>query len=237
MKRKQTLKTLSVDEIKARINSFGKGTMRHVLFIVGAPIELADGALAYVTEDIPCQFGTSYDKIPYVKLRQKVDDATTLEAITEASDFYKSIKRKHLVPDITLKKLTDKLADARAGNPIYQGFKLKKTSSPIPFSDCPALAVANNGNVLLRFPYCPTNCIKRTKQGFEFYELGITFHFFIREKTGEVKEVIYDPKNPRDKVLIDAIKAKAKMLAGKKPISHKPSYYYAVSAASVIDIW
>ncbi len=237
MKRKQTLKTLSIDEIKARVNSFRKGTMRHVLFIVGAPIELADGALAYVTEDIPCQFGVSYDRIPYVKLRQKVDDATTLDAITEALDFYNSIKRKHLVPDTTLKRLTDKLADARAGKPIYQGFKLKHVTNPVAFSDCSALATTGNGNVLLRFVYCPTNRIKRTKQGFEFYELGITFHFFIREKTGEVKEVIYDPKNPHDKVLIDAIKAKAKMLAGKKPISHKPSYYYAVSAASIIDIW
>lgn len=224
------LNVMTLNDIRAKVNSCKPGTFHSILMIDGAPETLSADQTLYIIETLRVVFGVNYYNRSYKKVEQMITLASTPSEVEMVKDIYDNYKHKELILKSSVAELDKKVQAMKDGNPIPQTTAVARNTAPkVRDTICPAIVYNNNGSITLSAVPSFQHTIKSVKGGFEYQLVSSRKRFFLKTKEG-VYELEPSEYAPFEKVAIAAARAAVK----KK--SSGPASFYAPKVTNIIKI-
>lgn len=222
------MKTMTKEEIIAKVNAVRPGAFTKIRWIGGAPVSLDANTDLYVVKEMLVRFKLNYKNQPTIKWTEQICNATTPSEILDANFAYKdfSEQKREVIPARYATMLSRKISDAVKGVTIAKSSRIFETRTYDPTH--PFIVHCKNGNILLT---CYNAFAKNIHTGKKWETK--TFYYSENKKTGKITEV--SPVTPE----IAAALKKAEKLArsaAKKPAVSTPSLVYTIAVKNIISI-
>lgn len=222
------MKTMTKEEIIAKVNTIRPGAFTKIRWIGGAPVPLDADTDLYVVKEMLVRFKLNYKNQPTIKWTEQICNATTPSEILDANFAYKdfSEQKREVIPARYATMLSRKISDAVKGVAIAKSSRIFETRTYDPTH--PFIVHCKNGNILLT---CYNAFAKNIHTGKKWETK--TFYYSENKKTGKITEV--SPVTPE----IAAALKKAEKLArsaAKKPAVSTPSLVYTIAVKNIISI-
>ena len=223
------LNVMTLDAIRAKVNSCHPGSFHSILMIDGAPISVAPDQTLYIIETLRVVFKVNYYNRSYKKLEAQINDAETVEEVNNVKTLFDNFKHRDLMLKSAIATLEKKVQAVRAGAPIPKTVATVSSTPKVRDNICPAIVYNKNGSITLSALPSFQHSVKSVKGGFEFKEKSSPKRFFFKIKD-EVYELDYDEYKSFEKVAVASARASVK----KK--DNGPAPFYGPKVTNIIKI-
>lgn len=223
------LDVMTLDAIRAKVNSCHPGSFHSILMIDGAPISIDPDQTLYIIETLRVVFHTNYYNRSYKKLEDKINKAETVDEVNNVKKLYDNFKHKDLMLKSAVATLVKKVQAVQTGAPIPKTVAIASGAPKVRDNICPAIVYNKNGSITLSALPSFQHTVKSVKGGFEFKEKSSPKRFFFKIKD-EVYELDYDEYKSFEKVAVTTARAAVK----KK--DNGPAAFYAPKVTNIIKI-
>lgn len=223
------LNVMTLDAIRAKVNSCHPGSFHSILMIDGAPISIAPDQTLYIIETLGVVFKVNYYNRSYKRLEAQINDAETVEEVNRVKNLYDNFKHKDLMLKSAVATLEKKVQAVKTGAPIPKAVAIAKNNTKVRDNICSSIVYNQNGSITLSALPSFQNTVKSVKGGFEFKEKSLPKRFFFKIKD-EVYELDYDEYKSFEKVAVASARASVK----KK--DNGPAPFYGPKVTNIIKI-